>query len=673
QRGSEDIPSPFNITITGGELHGNALAGILVKYSHDVTINGVNIHDNGREGVKVDGSDNVSILNSTIRNNSQVGRDLYSEVYVTHSTDSTTGQVMVPEGFVITGNTISTVNGSWLIRESVQATDGLVKDNTLNGTGVDGVTRTGPQVRTETPDLTAPVGAFHYVIPQTAIADIDVGDAVSVTLQRVDSSGNLVNSGTLPSWLTFNAGNWTINGNPTTTQTIYLKLVARDGSGDTESDFFALTVRASGPYNVQSGNSSGPTPPPPPPGSGTEGNDTVTGGTGDDALNGLGGHDSIYGGTGADTMTGGSGNDVFNVDNAGDKVVETYSSGTGGVDRVEASVNVLELWDEVEQLKLLGTADLIGVGNGGANRIEGNSGNNLLDGGLGNDTLLGGAGNDTYVVNVTGDVVTEASGAGTDTVHASFSYTLGANVENLVLTGTAANGTGNSLANLLIGNASANRLTGGEGNDTLDGGDGGDALLGGAGDDIYYLGVGDTITEYSGAGTDLVYAGVTASLNNNVENLTLTGSAAINGTGNSADNVLTGNAGANNLSGTGGNDTLSGGGGADSLMGGSGADRFVFVSAADSSAVAPDLILDFKKADSDRIDLSAVDANVNADGDQAFVWATSFTGVAGQMVATFNAGTNRTTLAMDTDGDGQGDDMVILLTGNVDSTFLFTL
>src|SRR5690606_31659616 len=157
-----------------------ALAGVLVKYSHDIVIDGVDIHDNGREGVKIDGSDNVSVINSTISNNSQIGVDKYSEIYVAHSTDSTSGAVMTSDGFVISGNTISTVNASWLIRETPQSTGGYVADNTLTGTGIDGVSRTGPQVRTEMPDLAAPVDAFHYIVPPTALVDVDPGDALTV-------------------------------------------------------------------------------------------------------------------------------------------------------------------------------------------------------------------------------------------------------------------------------------------------------------------------------------------------------------------------------------------------------------------------------------------------------------------------------------------------------------
>ncbi|WP_367268191.1 calcium-binding protein, partial [uncultured Lamprocystis sp.] len=113
-------------------------------------------------------------------------------------------------------------------------------------------------------------------------------------------------------------------------------------------------------------------------------------------------------------------------------------------------------------------------------------GNDTLNGGTGADTLIGGADNDTYVVDNTADVVTELASAGTDTVQASVTYSLAANVERLTLTGSSAiNGTGNTLANLLTGNTAANTLNGGSGADTLVGGTGNDTLTGGTEADVF--------------------------------------------------------------------------------------------------------------------------------------------------------------------------------------------
>ncbi|SOB86548.1 serralysin [Sphingomonas guangdongensis] len=124
-------------------------------------------------------------------------------------------------------------------------------------------------------------------------------------------------------------------------------------------------------------------------------------------------------------------------------------------------------------------------GNGGNDRLSGGEGNDALDGGTGNDLMLGGLGDDVIFVDSSGDIVTERAGEGTDTVSSSISYTLGADVENLVLTDGAADGTGNALDNRLVGNALSNRLDGADGADVLIGGDGVDYLTGGAGADTF--------------------------------------------------------------------------------------------------------------------------------------------------------------------------------------------
>src|SRR5205085_627544 len=197
-------------------------------------------------------------------------------------------------------------------------------------------------------------------------------------------------------------------------------------------------------------------------------------------LIGNAGNNTLSGGAGADSMSGGLGNDIYIVDDAGDVVTE--GSG-GGTDRVDSAIGYT-LGTAVENLTLTGAAAVNGTGNAldnvitgnsAANVLTGNAGSDTLNGGLGADTMAGGAGNDTYVVDEAGDVVSEASGAGTDTVQSAISYTLGANLEVLTLTGIAAiDGTGNALANSLNGNSGANVLDGGAGADLMFGGNGDD-------------------------------------------------------------------------------------------------------------------------------------------------------------------------------------------------------
>jgi Ca2+-binding RTX toxin-like protein len=235
----------------------------------------------------------------------------------------------------------------------------------------------------------------------------------------------------------------------------------------------------------------------------------------------------------------------------------------------------------------------------------GNDGSDILDGRGGTDTMIGGTGNDTYYVDNAGDAVVEFFNAGNqDWVASPFSYTLGPNLEKLALLEAGdKNGTGNELDNALHGNGFTNVLTGGggndalyagngedrlwggvgndfldgdfgsdilngeSGNDTLSGGYGADTLQGGDGNDTYVLDDGtDTVNDT--AGIDTITSTITRSLASFalIENLTLLGTGAVNGTGNELANTVIGNAGNNILNGGGGIDTLQGLGGNDTYV-----------------------------------------------------------------------------------------------------------
>ncbi|MDQ0323664.1 Ca2+-binding RTX toxin-like protein [Pararhizobium capsulatum DSM 1112] len=259
--------------------------------------------------------------------------------------------------------------------------------------------------------------------------------------------------------------------------------------------------------------------------------------------------------TGANVLSGLDGADLYIV-GAGDVATEITSGEAGGADTVQSGVTYA-LGDNIEHLKLTGTASINGTGNYFDNTITGNGGSNVLDGVTGADRLVGGLGSDTYVTEG-GDTIVEAANQGADTVKSSVDYTLGANIENLLLTGLSAlGGTGNSLANTITGNSAANALNGATGIDRL---------VGRSGNDTYITDGGDTIVEVANQGTDTVKASVDYKLDANVENLSLTGSAAIAGTGNSLANTITGNSAANILNGVTGIDRLVGGNGNDTYI-----------------------------------------------------------------------------------------------------------
>ena len=304
------------------------------------------------------------------------------------------------------------------------------------------------------------------------------------------------------------------------------------------------------------------------------GNSAING-TGNSANNFLTGNSAgniLDGKAGADSLAGGAGDDSYVIDNTTDLIIElagegydivystvnNYTLNEGHIERLDLGSNVLNGTGNAESNWMTGnTAANLLSGAAGVDTLVGLAGNDTLDGGSGADKLFGGLGDDTYIADNAADAAFENAGEGTDTVLSSVSIALKANVENLALTGST-----NSNA---YGNALDNALTGNSGNNLLDGGAGSDTLTGGLGNDTYVLDTTtDTIMEATGGGIDTVQAGWTYTLAANFENLELTGTVSINGTGNSAANVLTGNSAANFLDGKAGADILIGGLGDDS-------------------------------------------------------------------------------------------------------------
>ena len=328
-------------------------------------------------------------------------------------------------------------------------------------------------------------------------------------------------------------------------------------------------------------------------------------------------------------------------------------------------------------------------GGAGTDTLIGGFGNDQLDGGAGPDSLYGGVGNDTYYIDGVGDQAVELladAAGGVDLVRSTVSHTLGYGIEHLALSGSVSiNGTGNELNNTLYGNASYNHLLGLDGHDVLYGEGGGDALGGGSGNDVLHGQSGVDVLD-GGTGADRMYGGedndlyivdnvgdqtledsadllggladrVITSLNHTlgygIENLTLTGSTAINGTGNALHNILHGNSANNMLSGldgndllagfegndtlTGGrgNDVLRGGNGRDQLNGGAGNDRFDYDAVSESpTGTGRDVITGFAGAGTafgDQIDLFTIDANVLVAGNQTFTWNGATPGGAGTL------------------------------------------
>ena len=292
---------------------------------------------------------------------------------------------------------------------------------------------------------------------------------------------------------------------------------------------------------------------------------------------------------------------------------------------------------------LQGGADLQGFGNGSANTIFGNSGNNLIDGGAGADVMAGGPATTPTSSTMSPMLWSRALGQGNDAVFASVNYGLSANVETLVLQGSAdLQGFGNNLANTIFGNS---------GNNLIDGRAGVDVMAGGLGNDTYFVdNVADAVVESAGAGTDAVFASVNYGLSDNVETLVLQGSADLQGFGNALANTIFGNSG-NNL--------IDGGGGADTMIGGLGNDTYFVDNANDavveSAGQGSDAVFaSVNVALSDNVETLVLQGTANLNG----------TGNALANVIFGNSGNN--TL----DGQGGAD----VLTGNAgNDTFVFNV
>ena len=269
-----------------------------------------------------------------------------------------------------------------------------------------------------------------------------------------------------------------------------------------------------------------------------DGDDIIDGGAGDDILTGHVGTDRLDGGSGADTLIGGVGDDTYYVDDAGDVVIENDGE---GYDNIFSSASVDASGNFVDYIYLTGSANADVTGNGLNNIIRANAGDNVLNGGAGIDQL-------SYSIATSGVTISLAAagpqatgGSGTDTV---------SNFENIE------------------GSLYSDHLTGNAGNNVIDGWWGGDRMAGLAGDDIYMVDhVRDNVVEVAGQGYDTIYSFVSYSLEGrDVEMLVLSGSGALNATGNASANTLIGNDDANVLDGKGGADLLIGEGGDDAYV-----------------------------------------------------------------------------------------------------------
>jgi Ca2+-binding RTX toxin-like protein len=291
----------------------------------------------------------------------------------------------------------------------------------------------------------------------------------------------------------------------------------------------------------------------------------LRGNDGKDDLSGGKGNDSLDGGAGSDTLRGGLGNDTYFIDDLANVVEEADGAGNDTVRSTvdfaigAASIETLLLFsdnsaisgtgnDQANVITAAGTSSAQLFGGGGNDTMTGGGGNDVLigddgndvmnggagldalnggigndiltggdgrdqlDGGSGNDIMSGGKDDDVYFVDQTGDKITELANQGRDLV-ISFAakFTLGPNLEDLILGDGAVEGIGNTLANDIVGSAENNTIDGGAGDDELDGRDGLDTLLGGAGNDGLFGDADDDLLK-GGTGNDILGGGTGADI-----------------------------------------------------------------------------------------------------------------------------------------------------------------
>jgi len=283
---------------------------------------------------------------------------------------------------------------------------------------------------------------------------------------------------------------------------------------------------------------------------GGAGRDRLDGGTGDDSLSGGAGNDALIGGPGDDYLQGNEGSDTYQfLRGQGTDRIMNHDGGDSGVDTLAFTSGVY--WGGVEFIKT--------EGNELQARIKSTGDSIYINNWFSSDSSYR---LDRFKFS-DGKILTAAK------LEAQGYRVYGSEGDDYR--------TGSTSHDKMYGYGGNDTLLGGAGNDTLDGGPGADVMYGNAGNDVYLVdNAGDYVSENANEGTDTVLSSITYTLGSHVENLTLTGGAAINGTGNTLNNVLTGNAAVNILNGGAGNDVLDGRAGNDVLNGGTGSDRYFF-------------------------------------------------------------------------------------------------